>query len=111
LFLLHRCTHSTLSASWKRLIVECTDDDANCLFPQALGGRDRHGNSGASPRSQRTESNGAMLGRKAELVHQQLAPIERTETGRERIAEPNIAEGSLSTGSVTETVFENCSAE
>jgi hypothetical protein len=33
-----------------------------------------------------------MIGRKSQAVHQQLAAIERTETRRQRIAEPDHAE-------------------
>ena len=43
-------------------------------------------------RADRDHGNGAMIGRKSHAVHQQLAPIERTETGRQRIAEPDHAE-------------------
>jgi hypothetical protein len=48
-----------------------------------------------------------MIGRKTQAVHQQLAAIKGAEARRQRIAEPDNAEQLVS---VTETVFENCSA-
>jgi hypothetical protein len=43
-------------------------------------------------RSDRDHRNGAMVGRKSQAVHQQLAPIEGAEAGRQRIAKPNHTE-------------------
>src|SRR5262249_11556782 len=43
-------------------------------------------------RADRNDRNGAMIGRKSQAVHQQLAPIEGTEASRQRIAKPNHTE-------------------
>jgi len=49
--------------------------------------------------------------REAHAVDQNLPLIERTEIARLRVSEADDADEFVVTGSVTETVLENCSAE